>query len=214
MIDQNSAIAGLILAGGRSLRMNGADKALLTLGGLRLIDHAIARLRPQVGPLAINANGDPSRFSGLDLPILADSLGDHEGPLAGILAGLEWASGQGASHLATVAVDTPFFPVVLVETLADALVAPDMIVIAASDDGTHPVFGLWPTHLGPTLRRHLESGGARKVTRFVDAYPHGRVLFPPRRVANDLVDPFMNINRPDELAMAEALLDQTRTGTR
>ncbi|TIM25805.1 MAG: molybdenum cofactor guanylyltransferase MobA, partial [Mesorhizobium sp.] len=105
----NRDIAGIILAGGQSRRMGGGDKSLLALGGRRVLDHVVARLAPQVGPLALSANGDPTRFAKFGLPVLADTVEGYAGPLAGILAGLEWAS-MACSVVVTVAGDTPFFP--------------------------------------------------------------------------------------------------------
>ena len=113
-------IPGIILAGGRATRMGGGDKGLKLVGGRRLIDHVIARLAPQCGPLALNANGDPARFIDLGLPVLPDSLPDHPGPLAGVLAGLDWACEQGGEAIVTAAADTPFFPTDLVARLRAA----------------------------------------------------------------------------------------------
>ncbi|RWF19095.1 MAG: molybdenum cofactor guanylyltransferase MobA, partial [Mesorhizobium sp.] len=115
------SIAGIILAGGQSRRMGGGDKPLLSLGSNRLIDHIAARLMPQVETLALNANGDPARFAGIDLPVLADTVPGYGGPLAGILTGLEWAATNTACRsLASAAGDTPFFPLDFVERLAVA----------------------------------------------------------------------------------------------
>lgn len=113
----NRDIAGIILAGGQSRRMGGGDKSLLALGDRRVLDHVVARLAPQVGPLALSANGDPTRFAGFGLPVLADTVEGYAGPLAGILTGLEWAS-MACSAVVTVAGDTPFFPEDVVGRLA------------------------------------------------------------------------------------------------
>ena len=106
---------GVILAGGQATRMGGGDKGRLMLGQHSLLDHVIDRLRPQVSSIILNANGAQGRFSDLNLPVIADSLPDYAGPLAGVLAGLDWAYAQGSDHVVSVAADTPFFPKELVE---------------------------------------------------------------------------------------------------
>ena len=195
-------IPGVILAGGRATRMGGGDKALLRLGGGTLLDQVIARLRPQCAALAINANGDPQRFAGFGLPVLADSVADWPGPLAGILAGLDWAAGQGADCVVTVAVDTPFFPVDLVARLRHAAAGEgEPIALAASEDSTgvmrrHPTFGLWPVVLREHLRRDL-AAGQRKVSLFAEG--HGAAL---AAFGSEAGDPFFNVNTPDDLARA------------
>ncbi len=123
---------GIILAGGLATRMGGGDKCLHSLGDRRLIDHVIARIAPQVAGLALNANGDPARFADLGLPVLPDSIEGFAGPLAGVLAGLDWAAGQGASQVVSVAADTPFFPRDLVERLEHATDPTHPIAIAAT----------------------------------------------------------------------------------
>ena len=130
-----SSVPGVILAGGLATRMGGGDKGLKVVAGKRLLDHVIARLVPQCGPLAINANGDPARFAEFGLPVLADSLPDYPGPLAGVLAGLDWAAGLGAEAIVTVAADTPFFPADLVARL-QAAAGPSGLALAASPDET------------------------------------------------------------------------------
>ena len=105
-----TAPLGVILAGGLASRMGGGDKSLRPLAGRRVIDHVLERLRPQVTHMALNANGDPARFAAFDLPVIADSMAEFPGPLAGILAGMDWAAAEGAEHILTVAADTPFFP--------------------------------------------------------------------------------------------------------
>ncbi|MEM8578786.1 MAG: molybdenum cofactor guanylyltransferase MobA [Pseudomonadota bacterium] len=195
---------GLILAGGRATRMGGGDKGRLRLGGRTLFDHVLDRIAPQVAGLALNANGDASRFDDLGLPILPDSVGDFPGPLAGVLAGLDWAAGQGADTIVTVAADTPFFPEDLVPRLllaAEGMAAPLALAASAEDGRTlrHPTFGLWPTALRDDLRAAL-AAGTRKVVAWTD--PHGAraAVFP-----SGAVDPFFNVNTPDDLARAEAL---------
>lgn len=196
-------IAGVILAGGRATRMGGGDKGLRRVGGRRLMDHALERLAPQVGLMAINANGDPARLAEFGLPVLADSLPDHPGPLAGVLAGLDWAATQGAEAIVTAAADTPFFPRDLAARLV-AAAGPSGLCLAASPDDTgrmqrHPTFGLWPVALRDDLRAAL-TGGLRKIVLWTDGHGAGTAAFP-----SDPFDPFFNVNTPDDLALAETL---------
>ena len=199
-----TAPLGVILAGGRATRMGGGDKGLRAVGGRRLMDHVLDRLAPQVAGMAINANGDPARLSGFGLPVLADSLPDHPGPLAGVLAGLDWAAGQGADAIVTAAADTPFFPRDLVARL-QAAAGPSGLCLAASpdDDGRmqrHPTFGLWPVALRHDLRAAL-TGGLRKIVLWTDGHGAGTAAF-----ASDPFDPFFNVNTPEDIAIAETLL--------
>ena len=196
-------IPGVILAGGRATRMGGGDKGLRMVGGRRLMDHVIGRLAPQCGALAINANGDPARLAGFGLPVLADSLPDHPGPLAGVLAGLDWAAGLGAEAIVTAAADTPFFPVDLVARLQSAA-GPSGLCLAASPDETgrvqrHPTFGLWPVALRDDLRAALE-GGLRKIVLWTDGHGAGTAVFDSQPF-----DPFFNVNTPEDIAVAEGL---------
>jgi len=197
-------VAGVILAGGQSRRMGGGDKALRTLGGETLLAHVIARARPQVRMLALNANGDPKRFSAFALPVIADAVAGFAGPLAGVLTGLEWAhaNAPGLDWLASFATDAPFFPRDLVTRLLRA--ASDEradLACAASGGRTHPVFGLWPLRLAADLRRAVVEEGIRKVEDWTGRYRVAVVDFPIRPF-----DPFFNANRPEDLAEAEQLL--------
>ena len=198
---------GVILAGGLASRMGGGDKGLLCLGERRLIDHVIARLAPQCAALALNANGDPARFADLGLPVLADGVAGHPGPLAGVLAGLDWAAGQGAEAIVTAAADTPFLPDDLVVRLMAAAPASGLALAASPDaDGTvwrHPTFGLWPVALRGDLRAALE-GGVRKIVAWTDAQGAGQAVF-----ETGAVDPFFNINRPEDIAAADAMLTRS-----
>ncbi|MHA6644989.1 molybdenum cofactor guanylyltransferase MobA [Mesorhizobium sp. A623] len=199
-------ILGVILAGGRATRMGGGDKGLLRLGDARLLDHVVARLGPQCAELAINANGDPTRFSRYGLPVIADTLPDYPGPLAGVLAGLDWAAENGADAIVTAAADTPFLPRDLVACLGSAAAQKKVpIALAASPDETgaprrHPTFGLWPVVLREDLRAEL-SGGLRKIVLWADRHGYATALF-----AASPFDPFFNVNTPQDMARAEAIL--------
>lgn len=201
-------IAGIILAGGLSRRMGGGDKPLLSLNNARLIDHVAARFKPQVATLAINANGDPARFAGIDLPVLADTVPDYVGPLAGILTGLEWAATQsGCEAMVSAAGDTPFFPGDLVERLAQAAGAqPGKIAVASSDGRWHPTFALWPLGLRESLRRFLVDEDNRRVSAFMERHGFVVVDFPMIEAEGQRIDPFFNVNTPDDLAVAKRLL--------
>lgn len=197
------AVPGVILAGGRATRMGGGDKGLLRIGDRRIIDHVIERLGPQCGALAINANGDPARLAEFGLPVLADSVAGHPGPLAGVLAGLDWAAGQGAGHIVTVAADTPFFPRDLVARLV-AAGGPQGFALAATpdEDGRlrrHPTFGLWPVALREDLRAALAEG-LRKIVLWTDRHGAGTAEF-----SSLPFDPFFNINTPEDVVSAEAI---------
>ncbi|WP_370400541.1 molybdenum cofactor guanylyltransferase MobA [Sulfitobacter sp. JB4-11] len=195
---------GVILAGGQATRMGGGDKGLLLLGGQTLLTRVIDRLAPQVAGLALNANGDPARFDAYDLPVLPDSVDGFAGPLAGVLAGLDWAAKQGAETIVTAAADTPFFPPDLVPQLllaSEGMAHP--LVLAATPDpdrGTarHPTFGLWPVALRDDLRSAL-SGGLRKVVLWTDRHGGRTALFPQEEA-------FFNVNTPADLARAEGML--------
>jgi molybdopterin-guanine dinucleotide biosynthesis protein A len=198
-------LAAIILAGGRSSRMQGADKIFSTLGhGETLLDRAIGRLAPQVGTLAINANGDPARFAGRGLEVIADAVPDFQGPLAGILAGLDWAGSISAERLLTVAGDTPFFPPDLAGRLSR--VAEGDIALAASGGRMHPVFALWPVGLAASLRDHLERDERRSVMSFIERHSFAAVDFPFVDMPGGKADPFFNVNTPDDLAEARRLL--------
>ncbi|AWI86234.1 molybdenum cofactor guanylyltransferase MobA (plasmid) [Alloyangia pacifica] len=205
---------GVILAGGLATRMGGGDKGLLEIGGAPLLQRVIDRIEPQVGGLALNANGEAARFARYRLPVLPDTIAGFPGPLAGVLAGLDWAAEQGADSIVTVAADTPFFPCDLVpRLLLAAEEAPHLLALACTprsgDEALksgggkkinrHPTFGLWPVSLRDDLRAALE-GGLRKVVLWTDQHGAGEALFPA-----EPFDPFFNVNTPEDLARAEAL---------
>ncbi len=194
-------LPGVILAGGRATRMGGGDKGLRRIGEQRLIDHVIARLGGQCDPLAINANGDPARWVAFGLPVLPDGIAGHPGPLAGVLAGLDWAAGIGAEAIVTAAADTPFFPLDLAARLR-ASAGASGLCLAASPDGDgrmarQPTFGLWPVALRHDLRAALEEG-LRKIVLWTDRHGAGVAAF-------DGSDPFFNVNTPEDLAQAEGM---------
>jgi molybdopterin-guanine dinucleotide biosynthesis protein A len=194
--------AGVILAGGLSRRMGGGDKGLLTLGGETLLNRVIDRLEPQVSEVALNANGDVARF-GIDLPVISDSIDGFAGPLAGVLAGLDWAATRGHSHIVTAAADTPFFPCDLVPCLMLAAESAPIALAATPEDGRvnrHPTFGLWPVDLRDDLRAALNDG-LRKVVLWTDKHGTALAEFPTVPF-----DPFFNVNTPEDMARAEELL--------
>ncbi len=205
---------GVILAGGLATRMGGGDKGLLEIGGEPLLQRVIDRIEPQVGGLALNANGNAGRFARYRLPVLPDTIPGFPGPLAGVLAGLDWAAEQGADSIVTVAADTPFFPCDLVPRLLLAAEdAPHLLALACTprsgDEALksgggkkinrHPTFGLWPVSLRDDLRAALERG-LRKVVLWTDQHGAGEALFPA-----EPFDPFFNVNTPEDLARAQAL---------
>jgi len=177
--------------------MGGADKALLSLAGRPLIAHVLDRLEPQVERVLISANGDPARFAGFGCPVVTDDR--PQGPLSGVLAALTTAARMGATHLVSTPVDTPFLPGDLVpQLLLAAESSSEGMALAATEDGDHPATALWPVGLAPALAAYLD-GGEAKVTRFTDAHDAARARFPDPRA-------FLNLNAPEDLAAAEALL--------
>ena len=197
-------ILGLLLAGGLARRMGGGDKPLRTICGKTILDHVIERLKPQCAGLLINANGDPARFAGWKLPVVADSVEGFAGPLAGILAGLDFAAAKalGITHVVSVAADTPFIPRDLVARLASEMAAAKAeLAVAASGGWSHPVIGLWPVAIREALRQALTAENERKIDRFTTRYRLVTVAWP-----SDPIDPFFNANAPDDLDLAETYL--------
>ncbi|NOD34925.1 MULTISPECIES: molybdenum cofactor guanylyltransferase MobA [unclassified Ruegeria] len=217
MSDKIKKPLGIILAGGQATRMGGGDKGLLQIDGQSLISHVIERLSPQVSGLALNANGDPERFSDLNLTVLPDTIEGFAGPLAGVLAGLDWAAEQGAGSIVTAAADTPFFPRDLVVRLQDAAEGQVHPLVLATTPrngdealksgggkrvNRHPTFGLWPVALRDDLREAL-TDGLRKVVLWTDKHDGREALFDA-----DPFDPFFNVNTPEDLDRARTLLEQ------
>lgn len=197
-------IIGVILAGGQSQRMGGGDKCLRPLGGRALLAYVIERLRPQVDRLVLNANGDPARFAAFGLPVIADPLPDFAGPLAGVLAGMEWAAATlpEAHYIVTAPGDGPFLPRDLVDHLSRVLIAEDAELAVVSSAGQpYPVVGLWPVALREALRHALVVEDQHKVDAWTVRYRRATAEFPPVPL-----DPFFNANTPEQLAEAERLL--------
>lgn len=188
---------GIILAGGAARRMGGGDKPLLALGDGTLLSHVIGRIAPQVAGLALSANGDPARFARFGLAVLADADAGRPGPLAGILAGMDWAAAAGAEALVSVAGDTPFLPPDLVPRLL--LAGSGGPALAATSGGRHPTFGLWPVRLRDDLRAAL-ARGERRVAAFANRHGAETAWFPDQPF-----DPFFNVNTPDDLARARGM---------
>jgi molybdenum cofactor guanylyltransferase len=207
---ESENVLGLILAGGRSTRMEGREKSLIDMAQAPLIRHVADRLAPQVEELAVNANGDPARFAFLDVPVIADRIEGYAGPLAGIHAGLAWCAEnrKNLSHVLSVAADTPFFPASLSVSLRKAAIAEDTIVLAASSGRRHPVFGLWPVALASDLGTFLSDPGNRKVMLFVQRHSYREIGFEPAQSGADTIDPFFNINTPEDLQRAASLWEK------
>ena len=197
-------IVGVLLAGGQSRRMGGGDKSLNDLKGKPLLAHVIERARSQVDHLFINANGDPDRFEPYNLPVVADTVEGHLGPLAGILTGMEWAKDNvpEAQWVVTMATDTPFFPIDLVGCFSLAIQATNAdMAMATSGGNRHPVFGMWPVRLADDLRQTLTVDDIRKVLMWTDRFNLNQVDF-----STQPFDPFFNVNRPEDLAQAQKLI--------
>lgn len=205
-------VAGIILAGGQSRRMGGGDKSLLPLGGGCVLDQVVSRFGAQIDRLALSANGEPSRFSRFGLPVLADTVTGFAGPLAGILTGLEWAAANTACKaIVTTAGDTPFLPLDLVERLTTATdQRSGSIAVACSAGKRHPTFALWPVDCRDALRHFLVDEDIRRVSAFIDRHDFVEVEFPVPQSAGQPVDPFFNVNEPDDLVQAERLLQSMK----
>ena len=200
----NSSVCGLLLAGGQSRRMGGGDKCLRRLGGQTVLARILHIVRPQVGPLVLNANGDGARFADYDLPVASDVVDGFAGPLAGVLTGLEWALANApeCQWLVSFACDAPFAPRDLVSRFLAAVAEENADMACATSAGRdQPVFGLWPVRLADDLRAALVEEDIRKVDVWTARYRLARADWPTQPV-----DPFFNVNRPDDLDAAETLL--------
>jgi molybdopterin-guanine dinucleotide biosynthesis protein A len=206
-MDASQPVAGILLAGGRSSRMGGGDKCMRPLAGRPILARIVERFEPQVSAMVINANGDPARFAGFGLPVVADSVTGFAGPLAGVHAGLEWvkASHPGLRYAVTVATDTPFFPANLVWRFLAEAEGASRPLVARSEAGVHPVIGLWPVALAAELEKSLKAG-ERTVGKWVAEHGATEIFFPDVEIGGRRIDPFFNINRPEDLAEADGLL--------
>ncbi|MBU8538567.1 molybdenum cofactor guanylyltransferase MobA [Falsiroseomonas tokyonensis] len=193
----------VVLAGGLARRMGGGDKPLRLLAGRPLLDHVLERLRSQVADTILNANGDPGRFAGWGLPVVPDGLPDHPGPLAGILAALDWAAAErpDCPWVVSVPGDSPLIPADLVARLHAARQAAAVPLACARSAGqAHPPIGLWPVALREDLRAAL-AAGERKIDRWTARHGIAHADWP-----STPIDPFFNANAPEDLAEAEAML--------
>jgi molybdopterin-guanine dinucleotide biosynthesis protein A len=197
---------GLVLAGGLARRMGGGDKARIRIGGATILQRVLACLGPQCASIIINANGDPARFADTGLPVVADSVPDFAGPLAGILAGLDWAAANapGTKWLLSVPGDCPFLPKNLVTRLHEARSAAAVpLACARSGQWRHPVVALWPVELRDDLRRAVVDEGLRKIEIWTERHGVAIADWPA-----EPVDPFLNVNTPEDAARAEAIAAQ------
>jgi molybdopterin-guanine dinucleotide biosynthesis protein A len=203
MTTDRPATVGVLLAGGLARRMGGGDKPLKTIAGRTILDHVIARLRPQCDELILNANGDPARFASFGMPVVGDTVEGFAGPLAGVLAALDWTAAQrpGVNWVLSAATDCPFLPRDLAVRLHRARQDEGAtLAVAASDGQTHPVIGLWSVALRSELRHALVEEGMRKIDRWTARYPLATVTWPVTPV-----DPFFNANTLEDVAAAERL---------
>jgi molybdopterin-guanine dinucleotide biosynthesis protein A len=195
-----------VLAGGLARRMGGGDKALIRIGGEAILDRVLAVLRGKCDPIILNANGDPARFVRYDLPVIADSVPDFAGPLAGILAGLDWAAAHapGTEWLVSVPGDCPFLPPDLVGRLhAVRAEAGTPLACARSGDWRHPVVGLWRVDLRDDLRHALTVEDLRKIEIWT-----ARQGVAIASWSDQPIDPFFNVNTPDDVATADRVAKQ------
>ena len=201
-------VAGILLAGGLSRRMGGGDKCLRPLGGRTILAHILEAVAPQLDLLALNANGDPRRFSDYGLPVIPDTISGNVGPLAGVLAGMEWVAEHFPDYpwVVSVPTDAPFLPGDLVGRLISVVSreGSDM-ACAASGGRRHPVCGLWPVRLRGALQKAVAVEEIRKVDEWTGRYSLSTVEF-----STSPYDPFFNTNRPEDLSQAEILLSQIR----
>ena len=199
---------GLILAGGLARRMGGGDKARIKIGGRTILDRVLATMTPQCSALIINANGDPARFADTGLPVVGDSVPNFAGPLAGILAGLDWAAAHAPdiADIASVPGDCPFLPSDLVARLTAARTkGKTPLACARSGDWRHPVVGLWPVALREDLRKALMVEGLHKIEIWTARHGVAIADWPA-----EPLDPFFNINTPEDLAQVARIVDEAK----
>jgi molybdenum cofactor guanylyltransferase len=200
------AILGVVLAGGLARRMGGGDKARIRIGGKTILERVLARLEPQCTRIILNANGDPARFADTGLPVVSDSVPDFAGPLAGILAGLDWAAAHApeVADIVTAPGDCPFLPDDLVARLAAARQSAGVpLACARSGDWRHPVLGLWPVALRDDLRKALIEEKLHKIEAWTARHGIAIADWPATPI-----DPFFNVNTPQDAAEAERLAAQ------
>jgi molybdopterin-guanine dinucleotide biosynthesis protein A len=203
MTSEAFRIPGVLLAGGLARRMGGGDKPMRQIAGRTILERVIARLAPQCDGLILNANGDPARFAAYGLPVIADRVADFPGPLAGILAGLDWVAENrpDVAFMLSAAADCPFLPRDLVARLDQARIAQDaQLAVAASDGQSHPVIGLWSVALREDLRHALVVDDVRKIDRWTARYPLATVTWP-----TSPLDPFFNANTIEDVEEADRL---------
>jgi molybdenum cofactor guanylyltransferase len=208
MTSEQSLPLGLVLAGGLARRMGGGDKARIRIGGVTILGRVLACLQPQCDRIIINANGDPGRFADTGLPVVPDSVPDFAGPLAGILAGLDWAAAHApdVADIVSVPGDCPFLPVDLVERLEIARTAEKLpLACARSGDWRHPVVGLWPVSMREDLRRALVEEDLHKIEVWTARHGVAIANWPAKPV-----DPFFNVNTPEDVVEAEHIAAQHR----
>jgi molybdopterin-guanine dinucleotide biosynthesis protein A len=196
-------IPGVLLAGGLARRMGGGDKPMRMIAGRTILERVIQRLKPQCAGLILNANGDPARFAGFGLPVVADDVRGFPGPLAGILAALDWVAVHRpqVEWMLSAAADCPFLPHDLVARLHAVRKEQNAeLAVAASDGQTHPVIGLWSVRLREELRHALVVEDVRKIDRWTARYPLATVTWPARPL-----DPFFNANTIEDITEAERL---------
>jgi len=203
---------GLVLAGGLARRMGGGDKALIEIGGVSILDRVLACLSAQCTGIIINANGDPARFADTGVPVIPDNVPDYPGPLAGILAGLDWLAGQdnGVEWMVSVPGDCPFLPDDLVEKLHQArrkMGTGVPLACARSGAWRHPTVGLWPLALRADLRKALVEEGLRKIEVLTARHSIAIADWPDQPI-----DPFFNVNTPEDAERATRIALQHATG--
>jgi molybdopterin-guanine dinucleotide biosynthesis protein A len=204
-MSDNSTL-GLVLAGGLARRMGGGDKLRTRIGGATILNRVLERMQPQCKSLLLNANGDPARFADTGLPVVADDVPDFAGPLAGILAGLDWAAmhGPDIGFVASVPGDCPFLPRDLVTRLHAARTMAGLpLACARSGEWRHPVVGVWPVALRVDLRQALTRDGLRKIELWTARHGVALADWPA-----EPVDPFFNVNTPEDAAAAERIAAQ------